>query len=153
MNKHWLPLQIRWADIDANRHLRHSAYYDYAASARIEILSSAGLTLHKLEELAIGPVLLREEAIFRREIRFEDVIRISTELLKATKDYTRWTIRHEIEKQDGTRAAIINIDGAWIDMNKRKFAAPDAFVMGIFDSLPKSSDFQFTEVESSDKRK
>jgi acyl-CoA thioester hydrolase len=151
--KHWLPIQIRWADIDANRHLRHSAYYDYAASARIEILSTNGLTLHKLEELAIGPVLLREEAVFRREIRFEDSIRISTEVLKSSPDYTRWTIRHEIEKADGVRAAVITIDGAWIDMHKRKFAAPDQFVVNIFDALPKSPEFQFIEIESLDKRK
>ena len=153
MEKHWLPIQIRWADIDANRHLRHSVYYDYAASARIELLSARGLTLHKLEELAIGPVLLREEAVFRREIRFEDPIRISTELLKATRDYTRWTIRHEIQKQDGSRAALITIDGAWIDMNKRKFAAPDDFVLAIFDQLPKSEEFEFMLVENSDKKK
>jgi acyl-CoA thioester hydrolase len=151
--KHWLPIQIRWADIDANRHLRHSAYYDYAASARIDILSRNGLTLHKLEELAIGPVLLREEAVFRREIRFEDQIKISTEVLKSTRDYTRWSIRHEIEKADGVRAAIITIDGAWIDMNKRKFGAPDQFVVNVFDALPKSPEFQFTEIENLDKKK
>jgi acyl-CoA thioester hydrolase len=120
-------------------------YYDYAALARIDILNAHGLTLHKLEELAIGPVLLREEAVFRREIRFEDSIRISTEVLKATRDYTRWTIRHVIEKADGTQAAFITIDGAWIDLNKRKFAVPDEFVRSIFDHLPKSDEFVFIE--------
>jgi acyl-CoA thioester hydrolase len=98
-------------------------------------------------------VLLREEAVFRREIRFEDQIKISTEVLKSTRDYTRWSIRHEIEKGDGVRAAIITIDGAWIDMNKRKFAAPDQFVVNVFDALPKSPEFQFTEIENLDKKK
>ena len=69
-------VQIRWADIDANRHLRHSVYYDYGASMRMAALTSQGLTMQKLEELMMGPILFREEAIFRREIRFEDEISI-----------------------------------------------------------------------------
>ena len=31
-----LPIQIRWSDIDQNRHLRHSAYYDYGSNGRIQ---------------------------------------------------------------------------------------------------------------------
>ena len=29
------PIQIRWADLDPNFHLRHSVYYDYGAYCRI----------------------------------------------------------------------------------------------------------------------
>jgi acyl-CoA thioester hydrolase len=68
------PMQIRWADIDANRHLRHSVYYDYGATMRMNVLSEGGLTTKKLEELAMGPILFREEAIFKREILLEDKI-------------------------------------------------------------------------------
>ena len=67
-----LPIQVRWSDIDQNRHLRHSAYYDYGATARISCFSQHGLTNQKLEELHIGLILFREEAIFKREIKFED---------------------------------------------------------------------------------
>src|SRR3954471_20096804 len=55
-------IQIRWADIDANRHLRHSVYYDYGAAMRMNVLSERGLTTKKLEELMMGPILFREEA-------------------------------------------------------------------------------------------
>src|SRR5436190_14588565 len=117
-----MQLQVRWSDIDANRHLRHSIYYDYGAYARMEILSSIGLTTQKLEELGIGPILFREEAVFRREIVFEDRISITTEIVKATGDYSRWSFRHALLKADGTHAATITIDGAWIDVAKRKLA-------------------------------
>src|SRR5215212_4733347 len=101
MEKYSLPIQIRWADIDQNRHLRHSVYYDYGAMSRITFLSSMGLTAEKMEELKIGPIIFREEAIFRREINLEDTIEIDVELTKATSDFARWTIRHTITKQDG----------------------------------------------------
>lgn len=138
-----IELQVRWSDIDANRHLRHSVYYDFGALCRMELLTQIGLTTKKLEELAIGPILFREEAVFRREIVFEDKIRITTEILKASEDYSRWSIRHEIRKSDDSLAATLQVDGAWIDMTKRKLATPDTFVQNIFSQIPKSPDFEF----------
>src|SRR4051812_7560603 len=91
-------IQIRWADIDANRHLRHSVYYDYAATMRMIFLSEGGLTTSKLEEFKMGPILFREEAIFRREILLEDQINLSVELLKSTEDFGRWSLRHHFIK-------------------------------------------------------
>jgi acyl-CoA thioester hydrolase len=142
MEKITQTIQVRWADIDANRHLRHSVYYDYGASMRMNVLSERGLTTKKLEELQLGPVLFREEAIFKREIIFEDKITLNVELVKVTEDYGRWSLRHHFIKGDGTPAAILNVDGAWIDLVKRKLAVPNEFIRGIFEGFPKAEDFQ-----------
>ena len=147
MNSFSMPISIRWADIDANRHLRHSAYYDFGAAIRVKYLSENGITGEKLEALHLGPVLFREEAIFKREIKFEDQIIIDMQLLKSTEDYGRWSIRHYIVKSDGTLAAIINIDAAWIDLVKRKLAIPPESIRAAFESFPKSPEFQFITPE------
>ena len=144
MNDFSIPIQIRWTDIDANRHLRHSVYYDYGAMARIMILSNLGLTTAKLEELKIGPILFREEAVFRREVLLEDVIHIDVRLIRATPDFSRWSLRHQIIKADTTVAATVEVDGAWIDLTRRKLATPDAFLQGIMNAFPRPGDFQFT---------
>jgi acyl-CoA thioester hydrolase len=140
-------IQVRWADIDANRHLRHSVYYDYGAAVRMNVLSRQGLTTRKLEELNIGPVLFREEAIFKREIVFEDTITLTIELVKATEDFGRWSLRHNFLKGDGSLAAILNIDGAWIDLSKRKLAPANDFIKNIFTNFPKAPDFQLINIE------
>ncbi|MBT1703012.1 acyl-CoA thioesterase [Chryseosolibacter indicus] len=140
-------IQIRWADIDANRHLRHSVYYDYGASMRLKVLSERGLTTHKLEEFMIGPVLFREEAVFRREILFEDQIVLTVELVKASEDFGRWSLRHHFMKNGDTVAAIVNVDGAWIDLKQRKLAKPNDFIKNIFDGFPKAQDFQWVRPE------
>jgi acyl-CoA thioester hydrolase len=142
MQHYSLPLQVRWSDIDANRHLRHSVYYDYGSYCRMELLTEIGLNTHKLAELGIGPILFREEAIFRREVVFEDRIKITADLIKGTSDYSRWSIQHQILKEDGTVAAIVTVDGAWIDLEKRKLAIPNDFVKGIFDQIPKSMKYE-----------
>ena len=140
-------IQIRWADIDANRHLRHSAYYDYGATMRMMYFAENGLSTEKLEGLLIGPILFREEAIFRREIRLEDVITVDVALVKSTPNFGRWSMRHKFVKADGGLAATINIDGAWIDLVKRKLTAPGEFIQSMFEKFPRSEDFQFTGAE------
>lgn len=105
-------------------------------------LASFGLSMKKLEELRIGPVLFREEAIFKREILFEDEIAIDVQLVRTREDFSRWSLRHHFTKGDGTLAAIINIDGAWIDLEKRKLVAPGDFISDIFRKFPRSHDFE-----------
>lgn len=138
-----MPVSIRWSDIDANRHLRHSVYYDFGAAGRMQLLSERGLTTHKLEELQIGPILFREEAVFRREILLEDKITLTVEMHKSTADFSRWSLRHTFLKGDGVLAATLTIDGAWIDLQARKLAKPSEFIQNIFSEFPRSSDFEW----------
>ena len=136
-----MHVQMRWADIDANAHLRHSAYFDYGASARMELLNKLGITLQIMKEQGIGPILFREEALFRKEIKLEDQITIDVEMVKLRPNGQRWSLRHHIRKSDGTVAAIINIDGAWMDIRKRKLAEPNEFMKSIWKDCPRSDDF------------
>jgi acyl-CoA thioester hydrolase len=40
MNRIFLKSKVLWSQIDANMHLRHSAYADFAAQARVEMLET-----------------------------------------------------------------------------------------------------------------
>ena len=143
METYSVPLNIRWADIDANRHLRHSVYYDFAAAMRMNYLNSKGLTTEKLMEWQVGPILFREEAIFKREVKLEDKVNIDFRILKTMPDYSRWSLQHYITKPDGSICTIINVDGAWIDLVKRKLTVPNEFIQGIFAEIPKTEGFEF----------
>jgi len=145
MEKFVQPIQIRWSDLDPNQHVRHSVYYDWAATARLAFLSQNGIDTGLLRTLAIGPILFREEAVFRREIRLEDQLEIRIELSKSRRDFSRWSIRHEIFKQDGTLCAIITVDAAWLDLVKRKLTAPPPQIGDIFPEMAQSADFEWTD--------
>lgn len=136
MEKLVFPVQIRWADIDANMHLRHSAYLDYGAMARTMMFATLGVTTETFKEHKIGPILFREEVFFKKEIKLEDKITIDVEVVKVSSNRQRWSMRHHIVKEDGTLAAIINIDGAWMDNIKRKLAEPSDFMKEIFKDSP-----------------
>jgi acyl-CoA thioester hydrolase len=93
--------------------------------------------------LHIGPILFREEAIFKREIKFEDKIVADIEVTHATEDFARWSLRHSIYKDDDILCAVLNLDGAWIDIVKRKLAVPNEYVQNIFRNFPRSADFEW----------
>jgi len=134
--------QVLWSHMDANQHMRHSAYADFAAQARLNMLENVGLKLSTLFEYKIGPVLFREELIYLREVGINEHLKITCEVIKSRADGSRWSIRHEMYRSDGIKASVITVDGAWIDTTKRKLAVLPSELSQLFNQAPKSSDYE-----------
>ena len=139
------PIQIRWSDLDPNTHLRHSVYYDWGALSRVEFFNQHGLTMSYMQQHFIGPILFREECVFRKELHFGDKVFIDLQGTKAKKDFSRWSIRHTIYKVPDIISAIITVDGAWLDLTRRKLTIPPPIVEELFNSMPVSQDFVWLE--------
>ncbi|MFI5131665.1 MAG: acyl-CoA thioesterase [Chitinophagales bacterium] len=138
-------IQVRWSDLDPNFHLRHSVYYDWGALCRIEFLYAYGLTTGIMNELHFGPILFREECVFKKEIRLGDKVTIGLKLLKGRRDFSRWTIQHDILKDNDVVSAILTVDGAWLDTQKRKLAVPPPQVSQVFSQMPFGEAFQWLD--------
>ncbi|WP_418263148.1 acyl-CoA thioesterase [Flavobacterium faecale] len=135
-------LSFRWSDLDPNFHVRHSVYYDFGAQHRIEILDSLGLTMNVFQALHFGPIIFREECVFRKEIKLSDIIAIHTKVSKMKPDASRWTIVHELRNEEDQLVATITVDGAWMDTKLRKLANPTPVaVLQALSIFPKSEDF------------
>jgi acyl-CoA thioester hydrolase len=141
MESYRRSLEIRWADLDPNFHVLHSKYYDMGAYVRMCFLTEHGVTPKAIHEFKVGPILLREECVFRREVHFGDAVSIDLALLKARHDMSRWSIRHQIYKGEDTLAAVITVDGTWIDLQRRKIAAPPESFRDSFEEMPKAEGF------------
>lgn len=134
--------QVIWAQIDANRHLRHSAYADYCAQARSNMLNKVGLSLEKFAQDKIGPILFREELLFLREILLDETIRVTVEMTKYNTINSRFSFRHEIYRSDDTKCAVVHVDGAWMDLTKRKLTNLPEDWKEFLAEIPKSEDYQ-----------
>jgi acyl-CoA thioester hydrolase len=143
MNEFSKMIQIRWADLDPNFHLRHSVYYDWGAWCRVEFLNEYGLTADVMQQLRFGPILFREECVFRREIRSGDEVKINLRVVKSRKDYSRWSIQHQVTKNGDTLCAVLNVDGAWLNVAERKLMSPPEKVIEVFDKMPKGDEFEY----------
>jgi acyl-CoA thioester hydrolase len=133
--------EIRWADIDPNFHVLHSKYYDYCANARMQVLAERGITMAVIQQVHIGPILFREECVFKRELKFGDTVEIKLKLLKATADFSRWSFVNEIWKNGDTLAAVVTVDGAWMDTAQRKLAVPPESFQKTFAALPLAENY------------
>lgn len=143
MNTYSKKVEIRWSDIDPNFHLRHSAYYDFGAFVRISFMTENGLTPFIMQQQHIGPILFREECVFKREIHFHDSVEIDLHMVKSTPDMSRWTMVHQVWKDTDTLSAIITIDGAWINTEIRKLAVPPESFKKIFEEIPRADNFEW----------
>lgn len=143
MIKYSKEIEIRWSDLDPNFHLRHSVYYDFGAFVRISLMTENGLTPFIMQQQKIGPILLREECVFKKEVHFNDTIEVNVKLVKSTTDIARWTMLHEVWKNGDTLSAIITIDGAWINTELRKLAIPPASFKQVFEQMPFSTGFEW----------
>ena len=128
---------VRWAELDPNGHMRHSAYADFAADQRVQWLASEGYDLRKFAELRLGPILFREETKFLKEVGVGEEIRVDGRLAALSDDGSRWTIVHTLAKADGRVAALITVDGAWLDLDRRKLTTPPAELAAAFATMPR----------------
>mgnify|MGYP003487896995 FL=1 len=136
-----LPIQIRWADLDPNFHVLHSKYYDFGAFCRMVYLTENGISTALLTENNIGPILLKEDCTFRRELKFEDKVSSDLKISWYSKNGGRWGMQHQIFKNDDILSATINIEGAWMDTQLRKLTAPPEPVISLFENTQKTVDF------------
>jgi acyl-CoA thioester hydrolase len=135
-------LSLRWSDLDPNFHVRHSVYYDFGAQQRVEILEKFGLTIKVMQENHLGPILFKEECVFRKELRYGQRIFITTKIGKLNEDASRWTIVHELTNEKQEVCAVISVDVAWMDTKIRKLAYPTPKIISeMMNTMPKSDDF------------
>jgi len=145
MNDFRIDIQLRWSDLDPNFHLRHSVYYDWGALCRVDFLNRFSLDSVIMQQHQVGPILFREECVFKREVMYGDKITIDLKLIKSKRNYARWSIQHTIRKNEDVISAIVTVDGAWINTKERKLAVPPGIVETTFNEMPRHENFQWID--------
>jgi acyl-CoA thioester hydrolase len=119
-----LPYTVRWSDLDANGHMRNTAYVECAIQARFGYFSSKGFTFEEFRKQQFGPVIFHEEIFYFKEIRMLENIRVTFHVSKLTDDGGRFTINNILLKEGDVKAAEVITDGAWLDLTTRKLRVP-----------------------------
>lgn len=132
----------KWSDFDPNRHMRHTAYNDYAAEARIRFFKHAGFPVEEIAKDNFGPILFTEYTSFRKEIHTGEDIAVNVKLSGLSNDKRKWKMRHEIINEAGKVAAIIDVAGAWLDLTKRKLAILPVKYDSLLAGMEKTDDFE-----------
>lgn len=116
--------EVRWSDIDANRHLANSTYVEYCAQTRMAFMNKHKMSLAQLNRWGIGPVVLHEKFSFFKEIHADKKVWVSLEVSGASEDAAIYRFLHKFYLEDGTHCATAEATGVWIDMMLRKSTTP-----------------------------
>lgn len=137
-----VSFNTKWSDFDPNRHMRHTAYNEYAAEVRIRYFAAQNFSIDEFTKHNIGPILFEEFTSFRKEIHLGESLTVNLKVSGLSKRNERWKITHEIFNETGDLSAIIKVYGAWIDLSKRKLTAPPKEAQHLFLNSDKTNDFE-----------
>jgi len=132
---------VIWADLDANAHMRHTAYMDYAAQVRLAWLFEMGFSIERLFKAGVGPILFNESTSYRREVRGGERIVVGLELTGLSENRKHWRFRQPIHKEGGELSAVVEVQGAWLDLRARKVAPPPPELLAAVEAWPRADDF------------
>lgn len=139
---HEQRFEVRWSDLDANRHLRNTVFSEYATHTRFSLLAAHGFPQARFEALRFGPVMFREEIRYRREVRFGDAVVVNVLFAGLSPDGSQWKVVQEVARADGRQAAVLTILGAWIHLDARRLIAPPPELLALLQGLPRTRDFE-----------
>lgn len=132
----------KWSDFDPNRHMRHTAYNEYAAEVRVRYFAAQNFSIDEFTKHNIGPILFTEETSFRKEIHLGENISVNIKVTGLSKNNERWKLVHEVFNEAGKLSAVIKVYGAWIDLTKRKLTVPPKEAESLFLNAVKTDDFE-----------
>jgi len=142
MDAYSMSYEVRWTDIDANRHVRYSAYIDAAAELRYRFFAQNNLPPDAFDKMDIGPVYTTLTANFFREVRLGETITITFLLTGLSPLGIRWKVQHDFLKANGKKAVLVSLEGAVLNLTTRQPTVPTPELMAAFQQIPRSSDFE-----------
>jgi acyl-CoA thioester hydrolase len=133
---------IRWSDIDANRHLANSAYVNFMSHTRMGFMIENGLSQREMVSHNIGPVVFHEQLFFFKEAFQGKPITVSFELGGSSEDGMFFKFVHNFYDHKGRNLARGSMQGGWIDLTTRKMRGLPEVLMPMLINAPKSADYK-----------
>jgi acyl-CoA thioester hydrolase len=143
--------EVRWSDVDANRHLANSAYTNFMSHTRMAFLWELGFDQKIMQEQQIGPVVFYEHMYYFKEVFPGRPVKVSLELAGLSKDGMFFEFRHNFYDSKGKNVAHCEMMGAWINLKTRSLTAlPDELVK-VWSVIEKPEDFRVLTKEDTRK--
>ncbi len=134
--------EIRWSDIDANRHLANSAYINFMSHTRMAFLMENGFGQEQMAKYNIGPVVFYEHMYYFKEIFLGKPLKVSLQLKGLSEDGMYFEFLHNFYDYKGRNIASCEMMGSWIDLKERKLTALPQELYKNLSHLSKTDDFK-----------
>ena len=135
-------LYARWGDIDFNGHMRNVAYLDSCVDVRMMFFAEQGFSIREFDRRRLGPVVLRDEIDYFREVRLLESIDVTLSIAALSGDGSHFRLRNEFWRADGQRAATVTTRGGWLDLERRRLTVPPDELRSVLEAMPRTEDFE-----------
>ncbi|WP_190810150.1 thioesterase family protein [Flagellimonas sp. S3867] len=133
---------IRWSDLDANRHLANSAYINFMSHTRMAYLGQLGFNQKSMAEHNIGPAVFYEHMYYFKEVFPGKPVKVSLNLKGLSEDGMFFEFQHDFYDSEGKNFARCQMMGAWMDLNERKLTALPQIFLDAFHKMERAMDFK-----------
>ncbi|MBX2828064.1 MAG: acyl-CoA thioesterase [Flavobacteriaceae bacterium] len=133
---------IRWSDLDANRHLANSAYINFMSHTRMGFLISHGIDQRAMAKYDMGPVVFNENIYYFKEVFQGQPIRVSFQFGGMSEDGMFFRFVHNFYDHKGRNLAHCEMQGGWMDLKARKLTPLPEALLPLLDEAPKTDDFK-----------
>lgn len=135
-------LYARWGDMDFNGHMRNTAYLDASADVRMMFFAENGFSMREFEARRIGPVIVRDELEYFRELRLLEPVRVTLQASGLSEDGVRFRLVNEFWKDDGKMAARVTSTGLWFDLSGRRPTPAPAELRRLLEEMARTEGFE-----------
>lgn len=134
---------VTWSDLDANVHMRNTAYLDYAAQTRFAYFASQGFPPAEFARAAIGPAIFEDRVQYKKELRFLAPFTVDQTLGGLSEDASRMIFCNRILRgEDGVVCAVVETHAAWFSLTSRKIVAPPEPLAQALRNLVRNPEFR-----------
>lgn len=134
--------EIRWSDIDANRHLANTAYINFMSHTRMGFLMENGFGHDEMAKHNLGPVVFFEHIYYFREVFAGQPVTVTLQLKGLSEDGMYFEFVHDFYDHKGRNFASCEMMGGWIDLKERKLTRLPAELFDKLNALDHTSDFR-----------
>jgi len=143
--------EVRWSDVDANRHLANSAYIDFMTHTRMAFLWQLGIDQKVMEQQQMGPVVFYEHMYYFKEVFPGKPISVSLEVTGLSEDGMFFEFNHNFYDSTGKNVAHCEMMGAWMSLKTRKLTALPEELLEKWNALEKPGGFRILTKEDTRK--
>jgi acyl-CoA thioester hydrolase len=137
-----ISLFARWPDMDFNQHMRNAAYLGASEDCRMRFLSEKGFTMDEFRSRLLGPVVVEDRLVYKKERQLLEPFRVDLALAAITRDARRMKVRNSFFRgSDGALAAVVESVVVWFDLKARKPVAPPEDLGAAWLGLARTDDF------------
>ena len=127
----WIPVDVRWGDMDAYGHVNNARYFTYCESARIRYFEAVELEASRAGRDSSadqeGPAVVSATCNFRRQVHYPAKLEVGARASKVGRSSfdLEYVIRYRAEDPSGRGGEVVADGGSvvvWVDYAAGKSA-------------------------------